>query len=809
MHVTDHARQATGRRSRLHAGPRDRSTPRHTGCGIQLALLLAACCLNGIWPDARQLVAQDADPAAVAAPPTATDESSLTWAQTPQTPLRSQLKHLTWQQLIGAMQSVIPERLSLVQADDGSSDLLVSLPARTGRTDLRLNPQSGALQLRGELAPAWLRVIEWLDKPASDASETTQLAPIGQVDPQSISRTVSLLRLAESGRLREAARWGGDLLGIQSTTAPAETPAANDTATEAANDAAAPESPQGFSETPASDALAQAEPPAPAAPALPPDAGAAPSEAAGAGETASEGTLMGPVQVEFVEGLDAIIVRGRKPDVDRVLKIIEDLEKLSGETEPAIEMVMLQHVNSQSMTDLVNELNTAALAARRGTVSVTALIKPNAILLIGRPESVESTVELIRRLDQPVAPASQFKVFRLKHMPSSDAQQTITTFFEERGGLGPSIQVQADVRTNSLIVYASPRDMAEVGYLIEKIDVGEGEAVDEVRVFKLKNALAEELAPVLQATLRGEATTGQVGQPGQAQPGTSAQSSTRSSMLTLTRIDGVGGGGPQTLRSGILTDVRVAADSRANSLVVTAPADSMGLIAALVKQLDELPTSEAQIKVFTITNGDAASLGEMLNELFGQAANQQQNQPFASAIGAGESSLVPLRFSVDMRTNSIIATGSAADLDVVEAILLRLDESDIRQRKNRVYRLLNAPAQDVAAAINELLLSQRQIDQLAPEAVSPFTQIEREVIVVPEIVSNSLLISATPRVFRRDRGTGEGTGRAPAHGADPGTDRRGRPGEHGRTGRGTGTPGLAAVRSQRCHHRRQHGGQSA
>ncbi len=548
------------------------------------------------------------------------------------------------------------------------------------------------------------------------------------MDPQSISRTVSLLRLAESGRLRDAARWGGDLLGIESTTPTADT---------------ATPKPEGSDEMPASDALAQAEPPAP-----PPAPGprSAPDAAASgaAGDAATEGTLMGPVQVEFVEGLDAIIVRGRKPDVDRVLKIIEDLEKLSGDTEPAIELIMLQHVNSESMTDLVNQLNTAALAARRGTISVTALVKPNAILLIGRPESVQSTVELIRKLDQPVAPASQFKIFPLKHMPASDAQQTITTFFQERGGLGPNIQVQADVRTNSLIVYASPRDMSEVSYLIEKIDVGESEAVNEVRVFKLKNALAEELAPVLQATLRGEVAAGQVGQPGQAQPGTSSQTSTRSSMLTLTRIDATGS---QTLRSGILTDVRVAADSRANSLVVTAPADGMGLIAALVKQLDELPTSEAQIKVFTITNGDASALAEMLNELFGQTANQQQNQPFASGIGAGESTLVPLRFSMDLRTNSIIATGSAADLDVVEAILLRLDESDIRQRKNRVYRLLNAPAQDVAAAINELLASQRQVEQLAPEAISPFTQIEREVIVVPEIVSNSLLISATPRYF--------------------------------------------------------------
>ena len=100
-----------------------------------------------------------------------------------------------------------------------------------------------------------------------------------------------------------------------------------------------------------------------------------------------------------------------------------------------------------------------------------------------------------------------------------------------------------------------------------------------------------------------------------------------------------------------------------------------------------------------------------------------------------------------MRTNSIIASGSTGDLQVVEAILLRLDDSDVRRRKSIVYRLKNAPAADVANAINEFLRSERAVQQLSPGLISPFEQIEREVVVVPEPVSNSLIVSATPRFF--------------------------------------------------------------
>ena len=66
---------------------------------------------------------------------------------------------------------------------------------------------------------------------------------------------------------------------------------------------------------------------------------------------------------------------------------------------------------------------------------------------------------------------------------------------------------------------------------------------------------------------------------------------------------------------------------------------------------------------------------------------------------------------------------------------------------NTVYRLKNAPAIDVAGAINELLRSRRVIEQATPGMRSAFELVEREVIVVPEPVSNSLIISATPRYY--------------------------------------------------------------
>ncbi|MGC4003613.1 MAG: secretin N-terminal domain-containing protein [Pirellulales bacterium] len=333
----------------------------------------------------------------------------------------------------------------------------------------------------------------------------------------------------------------------------------------------------------------------------------------------------------------------------------------------------------------------------------------------------------------------------------------------------------ADYRTNSLIVRAGVRDLKEIESLIGELDKSSSGSVNELRVFNLKYSLAEELAPVLQSAVTGTAQQNRTQAGGQNQPfgqqgglqqfqqlqqggnqQNQQQRAARSIMLQFLTVDEQG---KKLLKSGLLTDVRITADGRANSIIVSAPAESIELIGALIRELDQMPTAEAQIKVFTIQNGDATNLVTMLQGLFGLAqTGGNANQRGAGGAGAnfnfanagdtsGDNPLVGLRFSVDQRTNSIIVSGSAGDLGVVEAILLRLDESDIRQRKSTVYRLKNAPAIDVANSINQLLNSERQISQVAPQSTSPFQQIEKEVVVVPEQVSNSLIISATPRYF--------------------------------------------------------------
>ena len=434
------------------------------------------------------------------------------------------------------------------------------------------------------------------------------------------------------------------------------------------------------------------------------------------------------VTVQPLPDLDVLILRGRDADVDELVRIIEEIERLSDETAPEIEVYFLQHVHGRALNDLIKTVMDDLTGPLQGRVSITPLVKPNALLLIGWGEAVTAATKLIKKLDRPVSPDSQMQVFPLKHAPVAEVTATITEFLNGRGGLAPEVTVTSNPRTNSLIVHAAPRDMQEVEKLIQRLDVGSAESVNQAKMVRLKNSLAAEVA----ATITSAITA--------ARGGTTGRRSAALEML-LVQPDG-----ERVVTSGLLDNLTLTPDPRTNSIFLTGPADSLPLVERLIEQLDESPAASAQIKVFQVANGDASELVIVLRSLFPEAATSNVPQlPMAE----GDTSLVPVRFSVDVRTNTIVATGAAGDLQIIEALLLRLDQAESKERVNKVYRLKNSPATDVAQAVNDFLRSERIVSQAAPGRLNPFQQIEQEVVVVPEPVRNSLIISATPRYFEQ------------------------------------------------------------
>lgn len=613
-----------------------------------------------------------------------------------------ELRYVTAPQIEAALVGTFGNRLRpLIDAGQAARSFRLDQPGGR-RTELSIHLQANRVTVQGTgtAVDSCVRLIQALDGPQLPAGRSLRLISLQTSSPASVQRVAAAV--GEGSRNRTQGQMVTTLFQPQGPE-PEEEPGAF-----------------------------------PPGPPVQPNGEAPPAEGEQpAGPIAAGG--LGPVQIEMLEGLDVLVITGHQRDVDRVMDIIQQVEQLSAETEPVIVVHPLRHVNSEALATLITPLYAEVYEPRQGGVSITALVKPNSLLLVGRRENVQTVVDLVRRLDRQAAPETQMQVFRLRYAAATNVQTSITTFFgDEPTGLGTRVVVTADARSNALIVRASPRDMIEVAKLIEQIDTSTSPAVDELRVFELFNAQAEDVEQILEDAIGGQAAG-----PGAAGPGAAGQQAEqRSAALQFLAIDMEG---QRQLRSGILTDVRITSNPSANTLVVSGPADSMELLAAVIRQLDQPPVAVAQIKVFQIINGNAPTLVTMLESLFGTTTAGAP--AVQTAAVEGESSLVALRFVEDVRTNSIIASGTEGDLLVVDAILTKLDESEELKRKTEVYALKNAPANDVATAITSFLQRELAVQAITQETLSAFEQIQREVTVVAEQVSNKLIISATERYF--------------------------------------------------------------
>ena len=478
------------------------------------------------------------------------------------------------------------------------------------------------------------------------------------------------------------------------------------------------------------------------------------SPQAGAGDQKAM-NLQGDVVLQPLDDIGAVVIKGNQDDIDTVVGIIEELERLSEGTLPEVSLVELNSVNSEALAELLTTVyeNLSELreggsgTERKNNIGFVPVVKPNAILVLAPRIDLEQDIKkLIEKLDRPVNPTFEFEVFQLRNAIASQVKANLDTLYEEPVGLGTRIRSVADVRTNSLIVQARPADLEEVAAIVEKVDRDESKKRNRLKVIPLRNASAEELAETISTAIQNIINPPQTN----VNFGQTGASELRDSQSVVLEFFTRDGDVERLIRSGILVDVRVQADIRSNSLIVTAPEPSLELMEALIRQLDGAPPSVADIKVFTLERADATQAVELLTGLFEDQNNEDEVGVAFAGANAADSTLVPVRFSADIRTNTVVAAGSLESLAIVEAILLRLDEpqTSTRSREPRVVQLNNIEAESAAERLTAFLEARAELLD-ADDLRSGIERLQNEVVIDFEVQSNSLIISATPEWHAR------------------------------------------------------------
>ena len=285
-------------------------------------------------------------------------------------------------------------------------------------------------------------------------------------------------------------------------------------------------------------------------------------------------------------------------------------------------------------------------------------------------------------------------------------------------------------RSNTLIITASSANIKRLAQIVKQLDISMADLI-KIEVFSLQYANATQLADVITKLYEKPRDT------------EAAAEQERQQRRRRGRFGGRGGAGGNdagdetaTAESSpteggslqLLGTVKAVADENTNSLIVSASQQNLGVIRGLVEELDTKRFSEPETRVFSLRYGDASQVANELNQAFSSAARnvftgggfggrsgrggrrffqeqqqersrQQNQQGGGGVLGLPELTAVP-----DARTNSVMVTTTAQQMEAIGQLIEQLDR-DIADfaEDTRVFALEHADASNVSDVLNDLL----------------------------------------------------------------------------------------------------------
>ncbi|HPU24671.1 MAG TPA: secretin N-terminal domain-containing protein [Phycisphaerae bacterium] len=219
------------------------------------------------------------------------------------------------------------------------------------------------------------------------------------------------------------------------------------------------------------------------------------------------------------------------------------------------------------------------------------------------------------------------------------------------------IMITSDATTNTIIVSSTDEGIDLVHSLIKQLE--ELEVPLEVKTFVIQNGDAEKIAAELEKVFGPDRTGGG-----------------RRGIDGFTPGRGAG-------------DVKIAANSRAGTIVVRALKPDMEKIAPIIQEMDVAP-KEQQVQIYPVNAGSATEMAATLTKIF---------------VEPGETGPRAVRITADAETNSLLvyAPTEAKQL-LIAAKIKELDEKSFQSATAKQVELRFANATSVASKLTEIFV---------------------------------------------------------------------------------------------------------
>ncbi len=332
-----------------------------------------------------------------------------------------QIVNLPVDKMEASVRGLLGKRLRRIENREADSPGWMYVHSAKQRVELLFDYRQNNVTLRGPegLVDQLTRLILALERASVPSGRETCVVSLHQADPAQVLRVIEAYRSEPRGgtppsvgaasqrsSFQEASRPTGDTssLGVLPAVSPlaAARFAVGQTQlavyrSQSPDDGVAPVPQSGARAAPPMARLAQqvAPPPPQFAPptAVQPGTPMTPGQEENAAKQPARAKLRSldsDLEVETLPDLDAIILRGRPRDLAELRRIVEEIERLGAETQPELEIVYLQHAGSETLGNLIKQVEKEFTGGRQGRVTTIPLVKPNALLLIGWGEALKS-----------------------------------------------------------------------------------------------------------------------------------------------------------------------------------------------------------------------------------------------------------------------------------------------------------------------------------------------------------------------------------------------------------------------------------
>ncbi len=427
------------------------------------------------------------------------------------------------------------------------------------------------------------------------------------------------------------------------------------------------------------------------------------------------------VQADDIGNTVVLLVPGSL--MDSLEKLVQALDA----KDEAVEVVSLEHLEAALLTPALEDFLTdppkgePSKALGRYLVQFMVERKLNVIVLRGARTDVAAAKALIRRLD--VQADIRVVSYQLKFTNAQEVYATLENIVTMDGrregrashGLSKRLSIALSEQNNCIVVEGTPKDQRRLGELIGAIDQPLPPGSGGMRVYRLENASAEEVAGVLQSLIKGQRTD-----LAKQRRNVSVERRQRIERVGPRRTEGQERGrtsrasetvaGLVQPASGDMELAQITAAPEINAVIIKASAMEHEEFAAIIEDLDK-PRDQTLLEVtlVTVTSDDTFDLGVELGwARLGQGGAQQIGFT-AFGIGAVDSATGAIRlrqpppfglnyaiFRADEYSLVINALQTTGDVRITSAPKILVEdnaEAVIRQLSQEPYEVISQGAE--------------------------------------------------------------------------------------------------------------------